>query len=81
MRYNTLSRLSPAPAMRMRAIPAVRFYGDFGFPIDRDVVLEWLWDFKSMGELVGDGRKLGKQTSGDNDTLYLGMRCISSFPY
>ena len=66
--------------MRIVAIPVVAFYDDFGFPIDHEIAIAGLDAFKEVPLLLGVILKLGKKTSIDNVSIYLGLKGTSPSP-
>ena len=66
--------------MRILAIPVVAAYDDLGFHIDHEVDMEGLGAFINLAAILGVWIKLGKKTSIDNDSIYLGLMGISPSP-
>ena len=60
--------------MRILAIQAVAFYDDFGRPAEHMISPEGLMDLLDLSEMLGGWIKMGKGTSIDNDSIYLGIR-------
>lgn len=54
LHYNALSRLPSALVLHILAIPAVALYGDFCFPIDREISPVALRGLIDLADLLGD---------------------------